>query len=124
MAKNEKTSKRVGKIASQQLRSKTTSKKAKSTAASALTQRPDKKKRNKQDTSKRKSGDDVPGPQERRLGGTRYSKEHKIHKNREIDETDNRFKGRNGRRRLLDDRLNDPEYNEKSEQPHTVFLPR
>ncbi len=39
MAKNEKTSKRVGKIASQQLRSKRTSKKAKSTAASALTQR-------------------------------------------------------------------------------------
>ncbi len=43
-AKNEKTSKRVGKIASQQLRSKSTSKKAKSTAASALTQRPDKKR--------------------------------------------------------------------------------
>ncbi len=47
MAKNEKTSKRVGKIASQQLRSKSTSKKAKSTAASALTQRPDRKKRKK-----------------------------------------------------------------------------
>ena len=44
---SEKTSKRVGKIASQQLRSKSTSKKAKSTAASALTQRPDKKKRKK-----------------------------------------------------------------------------
>jgi len=47
MAGNEKTSKRVGKIASQQLRSKRTSKKAKSTAGSALTQRPDRKKRKK-----------------------------------------------------------------------------
>ena len=45
MAKNEKTSKRVGTIASEQLRSKRTSKKAKSTAGSALTQRPDKKKK-------------------------------------------------------------------------------
>ena len=45
MAKNEKTSKRVGTIASKQLRSKKTSKPAKSTAGSALTQRPDKKKR-------------------------------------------------------------------------------
>jgi hypothetical protein len=43
MAKNEKTSKRVGKIASKLLRSKQTSKKAKSVAGSALTQRPDKK---------------------------------------------------------------------------------
>ena len=43
MAKNEKTSKRVGKIASKLLRSKKTSKKAKSVAGSALTQRPDKK---------------------------------------------------------------------------------
>ena len=41
LATNEKTSKRVGKIASQQLRSKRTLKKAKSTAGSALTQRPD-----------------------------------------------------------------------------------
>jgi len=47
LAKNEKTSKRVGKIASQQLRSKSTSKKTKSTVASALTQRPDRKKRKK-----------------------------------------------------------------------------
>jgi len=45
MAGKEKTSKRVGKITSQQLRSKRTSKKAKSTAASALTHRPDRKKR-------------------------------------------------------------------------------
>jgi len=45
MAKNEKTSKRVGTIASEQLRSKRASKKAKSTAGSALTQRPDKKKK-------------------------------------------------------------------------------
>jgi len=47
MAKNEKTSKRIGKIASQQLRSKSTSKKAKSTAASALAQLPDRKKSKK-----------------------------------------------------------------------------
>ncbi len=45
MAKDEKTSKRVGKIASGQLRSKKTSPKAKSTAGSALTQRPDRKKK-------------------------------------------------------------------------------
>jgi hypothetical protein len=43
MAK-EQTSKRVGKIASQQLRRKNTSAPNKSTAASALTQRPNKKK--------------------------------------------------------------------------------
>jgi hypothetical protein len=47
MAKNEKTSKRVGTIASKQLRSKKTSKPAKSTAGKALTQRPDKKKKRK-----------------------------------------------------------------------------
>jgi len=43
MAKNEKTSKRVGKIASKLLRGKRTPKKTKSVAGSALTQRPDKK---------------------------------------------------------------------------------
>jgi hypothetical protein len=43
MAKNEKTSKRVGKVASKLLRSKKTSKKVKSVAGSALTQRPDRK---------------------------------------------------------------------------------
>jgi hypothetical protein len=43
MAKNEKTSTRVGKIASKLLRSKATSKKVKSVAGSALTQRPNKK---------------------------------------------------------------------------------
>ena len=42
MAKNEQTSKRVGKIASKQLRSGKTSKAGKSTAGSALTQRPGK----------------------------------------------------------------------------------
>jgi hypothetical protein len=47
MAKNEKTSKRVAKIASKQLRSKKTSRPAKSTAASALTQAPDRKRRKK-----------------------------------------------------------------------------
>ena len=47
MAKNEKTSKRVAKIASKQLRSKKTSRPAKSTAGSALTQAPDKKRRKK-----------------------------------------------------------------------------
>jgi hypothetical protein len=41
MAKNEKTSPRVGKIASEQLRDGRTSKKAKATAGSALSQRPD-----------------------------------------------------------------------------------
>ncbi len=45
MARNEKTSKRVGKIASELLRKKRTSKKAKSTAGSALTQRPNRKRR-------------------------------------------------------------------------------
>jgi len=43
--KGEQTSKRVGKIASKQLRSKKTSPPAKSTAGSALTQRPNKKKK-------------------------------------------------------------------------------
>lgn len=47
MAKNEKTSKRVGKTASKLLRSKKTSKKVKSVAGSALTQRPDRKRRRK-----------------------------------------------------------------------------
>ncbi|MBU0516018.1 MAG: hypothetical protein KJ621_14740 [Proteobacteria bacterium] len=47
MAKNEKTSKRVGKKASKQLRDPKTSKDAKSVAGSALTQRPDKKKKKK-----------------------------------------------------------------------------
>ncbi len=41
LAKYKKTSKRVGKIASQKLRGKRTSKKAKGGAASALTQRID-----------------------------------------------------------------------------------
>ncbi|MCX5889042.1 MAG: hypothetical protein NTY36_06270 [Deltaproteobacteria bacterium] len=45
MAKNEKTSKRVGKIASELLRNPKTPDKVKSVAASALTQRPDKKKK-------------------------------------------------------------------------------
>jgi len=45
MAKNEKTSKRVGKIASSLLRDKRTSSKTKSVAGSALTQRPDRKKK-------------------------------------------------------------------------------
>ena len=45
MGKNEQTSKKVGKIASKQLSSKSTSKAAKSTAGSALTQRPDKPKK-------------------------------------------------------------------------------
>jgi hypothetical protein len=44
MAKNEKTSKRVGKIASKLLRGKRTPKKVKSVSGSALTQRPDKKR--------------------------------------------------------------------------------
>ncbi|MBW2364285.1 MAG: hypothetical protein JRD93_06110 [Deltaproteobacteria bacterium] len=47
MAKNERTSKRVGKIASKLLKSKKTSKKAKSVAGSALTQRPDRKSKRK-----------------------------------------------------------------------------
>jgi len=45
MAKGEQTSKRVGKIASRQLRGKKTSEAAKSTAGSALTQRPNRKKK-------------------------------------------------------------------------------
>ena len=45
MAKNEKTSKRVGTKASKLLRSKKTSKPVKSVAGSALTQRPDKKRK-------------------------------------------------------------------------------
>lgn len=45
MAKNEKTSKKVGTTASKLLRSKTSSKAVKSVAASALTQRPTKKKK-------------------------------------------------------------------------------
>ena len=45
MAKNERTSKRVGKIASGLLRSKGTPKSVKSVAASALTQRPDRKRK-------------------------------------------------------------------------------
>ena len=43
--KGELTSKRVGTIASKLLRSKTTPKRVKSVAASALTQRPNRKKR-------------------------------------------------------------------------------
>jgi hypothetical protein len=45
MSKNEKTSKRVGKTASKLLRNKKTPKRVKSVAGSALTQRPDRKKR-------------------------------------------------------------------------------
>ena len=45
MAKNEKTSNRVGTLASKILRSKKSSKSSKSVAASALTQRPDRKKK-------------------------------------------------------------------------------
>jgi len=45
MAKNEKTSRRVARIASKQLRSKKTSRPAKSTAGSALTQAPDTKRK-------------------------------------------------------------------------------
>ena len=45
MAKNEKTSPRVAKIASKQLRSKKTSRAGKSTAGSALTQASDKKRK-------------------------------------------------------------------------------
>lgn len=47
MAKNEKTSKRVAKIASKTLKSKKASTSSKSLAGSALTQTPDKKKRKK-----------------------------------------------------------------------------
>jgi hypothetical protein len=45
MARNERTSKRVGTKASKLLRSKRTSKNVKSVAASALTQRPDRKRK-------------------------------------------------------------------------------
>jgi len=45
MAANEKTSKQVGKLASKVLRSPSTSKTAKSVAGSALTQRPDHKRK-------------------------------------------------------------------------------
>lgn len=45
MPKNEKTSKRIGKIASKVLRDQRYSKASKSLAGSALTQRPDKKKK-------------------------------------------------------------------------------
>ena len=45
MSRNEKTSKRVGKVASRLLRSKKSSKDAKSVAGSALTQRPNRKKK-------------------------------------------------------------------------------
>jgi hypothetical protein len=41
MARNEKTLKRVGKLASKQLKSKKSTKSQKSVAGSALTQRPD-----------------------------------------------------------------------------------
>ena len=47
MGKNEKTSKRVAKIASRLLRNKKIGKKVKSVAGSALTQAPDKKKKKK-----------------------------------------------------------------------------
>jgi hypothetical protein len=45
MAKDEKTSPRVGKIASGLLRNKKTPKKVKSVAGSALSQRPDRRKK-------------------------------------------------------------------------------
>ncbi len=45
MAKNEKTGKKAGTAASKTMRSKTASKDAKTAAASALTQRPDRKKK-------------------------------------------------------------------------------
>lgn len=45
MARNEKTSKKVAKLASELLRNPNTPKKVKSVAASALTQRPDKRRR-------------------------------------------------------------------------------
>jgi hypothetical protein len=45
MARNERTSKRMGKIASKALRRKTSSKTTKSLAGSVLTQRPDRKKK-------------------------------------------------------------------------------
>ena len=45
MAKNEKSSKRLGKLASKVLKNPNSSKTAKSLAGSVLTQRPDKKKK-------------------------------------------------------------------------------
>ena len=45
MGRNERTSRRVGTKASKLLRSKSTSKNVKSVAASALTQRPDRKRK-------------------------------------------------------------------------------
>ncbi len=45
MARNEKTSKKVGSMASKILRDKRSSKPSKSVAGSALTQRPDRKKK-------------------------------------------------------------------------------
>lgn len=45
MARNEKTSKKVAKVASKLLSNKKSAKKVKSVAASALTQAPDKKKK-------------------------------------------------------------------------------
>ena len=45
MGRNEKTSKRVGKVASKALRSERTSKTTKTLAGSALTQRPDRKRK-------------------------------------------------------------------------------
>ena len=45
MANNEKTSKRVGKMASALLKNKRSPRKVKSVAASALTQRPDRKRK-------------------------------------------------------------------------------
>jgi len=47
MAKNEKTSKRVGRIASELLRDPKKRRKVKAVAGSALTQRPDRKKKKK-----------------------------------------------------------------------------
>lgn len=47
MAKNEMTGKKAGTAASKTLKSKSANKNAKTAAASALTQRPDKKKKRK-----------------------------------------------------------------------------
>ena len=54
MARNEKTSKRVAKKASKQLRSPKSTKDQKSVAGSALTQAPDKKKSRGKKSSKKK----------------------------------------------------------------------
>jgi len=54
MGKNEKTSKRVAKIASELLKDKKTSKKVKAVAASALTQTADKKKTKSKPVEKKK----------------------------------------------------------------------